>query len=788
MNVIPWSRISRERLLTALILIVAYVLLAASSVTAHRYFPRSGNVQVTETNPIGLQFEHSVVKGTTEPAYEAVLFNGTASAAWSRFDVPIFDVDHIEVHAYYTPTQVPISVTLAVEFGPRVDKSVSVDTWEEVHTSLNTSSQALRDVTRELFATCRVAVYPDESITDVRVHVRGYSSRPLYPVTIDVLSTNEVKVLDNYYLDYMGFRHPYLRLDRDGNETDYGYAQLRRQNQTFYLSAGNYSGFFQWATDQHTYVRYPVNTTIDENEEVYWTIRVPVVEVEVRMNPRWPLVNLRVTSSYGYFDDIYDVYLDYSQPLIFLLPHGDSPVDITFTFIDPFFRTRLFASTTYYQTENILATSLEDIELDGTHNIVLDVNAPHLALMDLILRLQDILILGCSLTLLILVVSRIALQLDTGEKIPMRRDPRSIPVLILIGLALVPWFSTSRVLSEQGMRPQLIQTGLQFGPFPLFLSSTDGSSSTLLMPGFSLVWSVLPILLYWIPMTYAVVRLRTPSSFHDDVRLGTLLFLPLLLGLAQLLFANPEIYGTTPPVAVLPAFLVLLAVPVIWFIVIFVLRMSGKYTYHEPDRYIQSHLRLARDMEAIERLKVEENEEATARLPDRAQPWREFRPLDEDDVFKWICPLFFLVLILPSVISATYTLRFSYETMSWYTRFDGYHIFFVTALFGSEYYPYTRLAFILVTLPYTALFLLTLQDMTKMSNRSFDLRVTGVYLIGTYLSTIPGILILNWFGSLTTYSTITWFPLPLASIALTVVLIHLLRKAGLLTVGEPATQ
>jgi hypothetical protein len=131
--VIPSPRIRREKLLTALILIVAYVLLAASSVTAHQYFPRSGNVQVTETNPIGLQFEHSVVKGTTEPAYEAVLFNGTASAAWSRFDVPIFDVDHIEVHAYYTPTQVPISVTLAVEFGPRVDKSVSVDTWADIH-------------------------------------------------------------------------------------------------------------------------------------------------------------------------------------------------------------------------------------------------------------------------------------------------------------------------------------------------------------------------------------------------------------------------------------------------------------------------------------------------------------------------------------------------------------------------------------------------------------------------------------------------------------------------------
>jgi hypothetical protein len=447
-----------------------------------------------------------------------------------------------------------VNVTLRVEFGEYrwgdlvvKDDSESIQAGDDTALTVEAPLPLLRTISEQWIVKANVYIIL-ESFTGGRVVINGFNARatgrvPLCPLMIDLQSTMNESLYDNPLTPYL-LTPPYLLMRREGT---FGNATVwpERVNETLFVAEGNYTADVGWVCDDY----YPEPF---DSQRLEFSI-VPSTRTFLQAKMRAVRLNLagfelmsieRFDVSYGgpWDDEQYSFWYFLDPPIV--LPE--------YVYLAPLSGRLVFYGRTVDTLQNDPLTGYHggsfilegDIMADGTHHFELAVLFPIIPVGGMTLGLGHFLIIIIAAFLVFLLYRKYREINTIGDSKLLFRDPRILPVLLLIAGGVTPWYMNSNHLIES-----IDFNGTMYYFVPVFLAVLVAAdlSITLTLPfGWQFVL-LLAGILYWYPLTKIVTSMIAPRP-KDQQR--SLRHLGMITALCIMTLVLSLIVGLRPAIGI----------------------------------------------------------------------------------------------------------------------------------------------------------------------------------------------------------------------------------------------
>ncbi len=623
---------------------------------------------------------------------------------FAHIQLPRFDYDRIVFNVSLKSTSSISTVTFAV-YHDGVGVSVHENVSDLSVFSIELNVSEIKEQSTDWLVDMSSRISPIDNLIIHNLIVWVYSSVPLVPVSIDLQTTNGQSLLANTILRNYAWGRPNLRLVIIGNASTAVTFYPRITNHTLYLRPGILSGTARWKPEYYNSIL--LNVSFSSNESVLIKVRLLVIHVDLDIHTSYPITRIFISGEHWG----YDFYV--------------SPDSIpSYLYFPTDYSTYLSVSLSDISNgmEPIITSSLSQINLNGSRNLCLHVDFNNLTFGEFEVTTDYIRVM-LSLTLFFLVLLRLSLFLNNPKR-KINKDFRLMPSIAFVILSLLPWFYHTNIFSINYYFSELTIPihSVSMGPFPIVGFWTDGSSIAWTVTSEALVWSIVSILLYWLPVLVTALHFSTPSNRRNDLKTGILLYSPLLLvffvyiGLENIIGGLADI---TFPLAIA------LIIPTTWLFLVCVLSIIGRYKTHDLDGL------LARDFVGTQELKetIETKSEKDSII---------FQILRDFDTWRgwFVFLLFALLLLIPSALTPAGFLFFPFAGLNYIGNiWDYYHL---------------GLAFLLIEIPYLVGGCFTILAFWRYARKEVSIVWVWIGAGMLYLFTIPGVLLLGY----------TAFPIP----------------------------
>jgi len=632
-----------------LIILLLFLFISSNHVFENTLLRPTGTVDVTYGSAIPQETNYTITNVVEPSVTAAVIFNHSfrdaiffrvpfESLSWIRLDLTLRAESNDTVVNYRMRVEdleeeMYLSIGTDAEtfsFNPNITGIVPSTTtiWlEDIHVSIDTTGNVLAALV---------------------VHTQY--SEPVCPVTIDFQSTDGFSLFKNEYTKQMYY---YYRpnLEIEGENSSYStetYPCI--VNQTYYMKPGNYSCSAGWGYRGH-YQEFNIRAVADE--ATYIIVRMQAVRLDISTNTDIPLVKLTIDH---YSDWVYrELFFESAPPEFLYIPGFSYETRLYFELATPEFLSR---HIDHY--EDVRAEI--QFEYNSTNHVHLDVEMPYLRVSNIVVTPHDFIRIVLAVLGFFATVLRLGFYFNDLKPRTLWRDKRLIPAVILLAIAVLPWFSSVRNVGfGYGVNKQVTMHAL--GPFPLVLASIGGETSLVVLPANGFAWAVASLFLFWIPLLLVMFRYSTPSTVDYDMEAILILFSPFLF-ILMLGYDLPNIFYSSIMVLSYLNY-VLFSIPLIWALVIMILWTSGKYRYGILENQLKHDFEISLMQETDEVTRPKE-------LEGKEVPFQE-PTLIVRLVFRILA---MLVLAIPTVLGFEY--RYDYYVSAY--RLEG--IFFDNPLAG----------------------------------------------------------------------------------------------------------
>ncbi|MHA2027410.1 MAG: hypothetical protein ACW98U_16035 [Candidatus Thorarchaeota archaeon] len=804
------SRVTQRKRsrLDYVILITALLLIAANQVFETTSLRASGTIEITEGSAIPQDANYTITSSSLPSVMSAIILNESIDDNQISFDIPIQNVTRILCNV--TLKSDVINSTSRLDFYiSGYHKTIDVSTgptpttysFEPNVDDINYSEYWIR--------TCYIGTR-DERISLHEIVIWAEFEVPVSAVVLDWRTTDGQALFDNKYIRQMDDFEPIIRMKSYTYVYNVAFNPTF-QNRTLYLTPQTYTFEPSW------FYRGPdsFNITVVENMTSTCLIHTRAVRLYLSVEPVLPLVRLTI-SPYS------DYYSDFAYQLL-----------LQGTEIPEYIYVPLFPS--YYievTTNKLLSYNLGDspdvvvrgsVQSNGTYDLRINTIMPYMNVLSLQITPHDFVQISLAMVLFALVVLRIFLYLNRKRPRTSWKDPRLIPILLIGVTVFLPWFSALRDYFPYDDIPLDVHVS-SLGVIPLVIAWTDSGGIFLALPPNGILWAVVSLLFFWVPLLCANYAMTPPSVFQENCFASLLMLSPIIylgnvhVGLHEL-YSFPFIVNSTIQ-------FILIFFPLIFISILILLRMVGEYGYGHFRNQLSFDVTLAEQL-IVEKDPIEVTDSPKAFVEKEPVPSLNERELQRALNLVLVI-LQFLFLLIPSTLGFVlertyptneYVLEYVYlgtpinsigvlfESMFDYRVFFGFLMFLIPVYYiftfgivgefvmnsrkllsftlfvfwavtpvilfisaSSIHFYYSGVEWILISLPYYLLTFVSVMKIGSYIKEEINLRSLLVWIIIPLLLLIPSGLILSWIGIIQevmlAWHVFNWVPLPLASFVL----------------------
>ena len=519
----------------------------------------TGSIDIEYTSEINQTLGQSVTREYSPSVSRVVLLNETPLHQYLGVQVPVYDYDEVHVSATVEAVSDVVAAELVVlihfanSTSRHIEQTIERGQWTNL--VLTVDMDSVRNASSSWTNYWHIEVNPYEDLIWHNVAVWASSSKPLSRVIVDVQSTAGASLFQYEMMRFLA-ESPYLDVGRE-NETRSGFS-LHKANCSLYLAPGEIAGLIGWGSDSNIYDVLPLNLTIHENETVRWNIRILAIRLDFAVNVRCSVGYLWVygSSDPGTHVDLYDAHVDFDRlDSLYMPPRRSLYVEVRWLDLLGDYSKSNYRERAEGQAGNWSAPL-------GTENIQISIEFPGWDAYGFALNTGDMLLLSSGLMLMAAVIVRSALLVPRKPGDGLRLGSRLVPIILMLGLSLFPWYESSRTISDWWNAANPIQVNMVlFGPIPVILASTSGSLMSFILPQSALYWAALAFFVYWLPLIYATVRAPAASDWAGNLRRVFLLAMPALYALVFPVVMPLPVHLELVPT---PVVLLTYIVPIAW--------------------------------------------------------------------------------------------------------------------------------------------------------------------------------------------------------------------------------
>jgi hypothetical protein len=756
----PWIlSISKVRLVSISVLLIAFLLATVNQLFIDPAIRPRGEMEIEYTTPIDQNITY-VVDRKPYPAINSLVVLNT-SETWYDGSMngylPRFDYDLIVFNLTVNPKNSSIDATfkLWIDHGA-IFKQTTKSISETTTMMLELDVPHLMEVSDQWLFRFSASALPAQDVVIENLVVWVDSTVPLVPVSLDLQATDGRSLYDCPMFIQIDREIPYLDVSKDNSRLNSLTLWPNKKNVTFYLRPGGLNGTAKWNDWSYSNDFVPFNVTFSLDEKVAIMIRMLVVRIDLHTNSNYPLTSITIKELYDSWP-IYALYVtpDIFPPFLYVPAHRLASWEHAFQSI----YIEVYLKEMRYSAYSSRALLIADgyASFNGTCNIEVSVNFSQSSFYGIVMT-SDLILWVLSIALFLLVLIRIGLMIHASER-TMHIDFRLIPSVLFVVLALIPWYSSTTTLLPFDQYYLLTIHSLSLGPLPIVGFWVDGSAIVWTIPSEVLVWSIMAMIFYWIPLLWSAFRFSTPSDRKGDVKMGFLLFLPSIFTV----YVNaglPAITGGTASYLI-PSLIVLL-IPMLWLCFVSVLALARRHKTIENEATREEYSVLERDQVET----VEDNENAEL-IPDETSL---FVQLFEDFAGFWFVVFLSILLIsLPCAVGLYYRI---YETGVVY-YFTILPLLSLSEFYIVNYWYSIRLAALIIGIPYFFSGLFTILALWRYSRREVSLFWVFLGAFLQFASLLPGIMIFGYISSISqNLGFASWFvfePYPVVAIIFVVI-------------------
>jgi hypothetical protein len=325
---------------------------------------------------------------------EVVLTNQTPYVDRFTSYLPIHDCDLIEFNAtiealsggarvYMWIYLYTLNGTISVTFGGDILEGITT-------ISLQITEQMMQNITSRCVDRFSAGLIPwssSENIIFQSFVGKAVFTRELCPVTVDILTTDNVSLLD-FNPDWSSDTFPVLNLTQEKtNRTNNNLYPWSLVVSPIYLESGNYTGDIHWYRNSDLF-KMPVTLEIGQDQGAEWSLRIIAVRIDMFNTPNLPSYSV-------YIEDDFDIHFNIAK-----LPD--------FVFIPPFNKT-ITVSTFVEDCNDLTAfhrVPSTYIFVDGLSNLLYTVRYPNPVFMNIVFTPYQLCLLIYLPALVLLLLTR----------------------------------------------------------------------------------------------------------------------------------------------------------------------------------------------------------------------------------------------------------------------------------------------------------------------------------------------------------------------------------------------
>jgi len=801
-----FRRYSRGSKINYAIIVLTFLLIASNQVFETTPLRASGTIEITEGTTIPQDNSYEISSTLLPSVTSAVIFNESIDDRYFRFDLPKERMSKVIVNVSLQYRSANVTSRLSLYFG-QFSQLIDVIVGPNPTTySFEPNMNEVHYAGSSWMTSCSINT-GDNRLMLHRIVVWAEYEVPVSPIVLNLETSDGHPLFENDYTRQIRNHYPIIEMT-PANNSQYEF-RIRLQNRTLYVVPQTFvfePGWYYVYTE-----RTEFNVTVAENEALTCLIHLSTVRLEIAIEPIVPIVILSI--NLDSYEDTYELYLKNQDipEYLYLPPYPTVAIEVA--------TPDLLSSSPSYYTDIHLR---ESISYNVTKNLHLDVTMQYLSVFGLAISPQDLIQIFLVVTLYVLLIAYLSLYMYEKKQRITLKDPRIIPLLLILVTAVIPWFSAIRtniLYSETQI------TILSTGVFPIFSAWIDSGMFTLVIPSFGVYWVIASVLLFWMPLFYANYSTSPPSTKEENYNSAYALFAPYLLFFMQKIGLDVQFNFEFTPLVIIQ--IILIAVPAVNLLILFALNHTGRFAFGPKKN------RLAMDVKLSNELRLLETPEAIVESPTAfiKKVLPEKRELQKE--LKLILMIFlFLLSMLPTAICSVYELsgsNYLLDEILFNTPVFSIGLF-IRSLFGSsglfmsciyfsilfyiltfgifgEFVTKTEVAlslilillwlgiplllimslsytsyfqgveWILVTTPY---FLLSCVTVRKINNFIWDeinIRDLLLWIVIPLVAIIPGWLVLNWIAVIQMNAMVhqiqSWIPFPLYTLIFIILILPL---------------
>ncbi|MDH4215073.1 MAG: hypothetical protein OEV85_14245, partial [Candidatus Thorarchaeota archaeon] len=528
----PWAlRISDTQAITLSILLVSYLLVTTNQFAIDPQFRPQGDMDIQFTTPIDQNMTYSIETISTTSLNSYVVLNTSQISSrgyFPYFQLPRFEYDRMVLNVSLEPRNNPVLATFSV-YCDGHGSSIAGTILKLNTLSIELNMTEIKEESNRWLIDISSEISPAADFLVHSLVVWVYSTVPLTPVSIDLQATDGQHLFETPMFGNMG-SSPYLYAFLNNNTSNIDSLYLKTANHTLYLRPGSLNGTAKYFHISEYRASVPFDIAFSSNEKVTIHIRLVAIRIDLNIDTEYPLTHINIYGDDSIWDP-YDLYVppDLIPDYLYIAPIYNAHIRISLS--------ELYRSEGDWLDPIVLSSG--NVYLNGSYNVHVSTNFSSLTLGGIVI-VSDILLGFLSLALLALVVIRLLLSFNIPVR-NIRKDFRLIPLVAFLIFSFLPWFNSTRVLAPYNQDFEVPIHNQSLGPIPLVGFWTDGSAIAWRIPPEAIIWSIVAIALYWLPVVGTALRFSTPSNRENDVKMGLILLLPtLFIG-----YVNIGLYGIT---------------------------------------------------------------------------------------------------------------------------------------------------------------------------------------------------------------------------------------------------
>lgn len=764
-----WSLLKRPKI-DYVIICVAFLFLASNQVFAYTPFNPTGAIDVSLGSSIPQDTNYTLTEISDQPIKSAIIFNESMERNFLYVDVAVDAMNRTICNITLQSPSDNNPVDIYIEFG-HYQSHLDVVVGQEPVTY--TFIPPIDDVKYSdyLSSTCYVSINADVELVLRNVMLWVEFEVPVSPLLLDYKTTDGYDLFENDYTRWInmdGLEFDIIRLS-DGMR---GWIDVEYQNYTLYLPSQNYTMTSLWGNEYDSRIEF--NVTLHENITTHCLLHMKAVRVYFTIDSNFPLIRLGISKYNAYSPNI-EIYFTKSEipDYVYIPPYALFDVEIAT--ITPFSR--------YRESEDL--TVQVRISSNTTNDYHVNVILPYIDLIGITTTPQDIIQIALALFLFILMNVRLFSYLYFKKPRTTWKDPRLIPILFFGVIACLPWYGETQVISSLLQYPIQIAS---LGVFPLMGFWVDSSPVFLILPPNALFLATLAIIFFWIPLLYANYYATPPSNRTQNFMSSILLFSPFLLARAFLWNLN-EVFRFSLQYN-FPIFIAL--VPLVYLLCTIILPYFGLYNYGQFKDQLSFDVKWSPQTTKSKIAPSAQGPIRTQRYSDEGlevNPQKIINlvtvtllsillllPTTYDFVIRnggnyanyYVSPInalqkLLIVIFGVGITSAlwilTVPLFILFAVGLWYNLamksrpilsvilliiWMCIPFIFLFTLSGVTYYYYLQIDWVLISLPYFLLSIITIQKLEEYIQNKLTFKMLLVWIIIPILAIVPGALVLIW--------------------------------------------